>query len=137
MLWVFGTSLTSNPKNRGAAASAQLALAIAASGQRVDNVVLVGAPVTQGLLDALRNNPNIGNVRTIDLTAQGDPIRAGMSDLALTASLPKLGYQFLSGNATGHFYYAGSDATGDQRRQDLANDIHAGGGQVRQRCRHS
>jgi hypothetical protein len=93
----------------------------------VDNVVLIGAPVTQGLLDALRTNPNIGAVHTIDLTAQGDPIRAGMSNLELSLSIPKLGYQFGRGDASGHFYYTGSDPAGDERRQGLANGIRASG----------
>ena len=82
------------------------------------------------MLDALRNDPNIGTVHTIDLTAQGDPIYAGMSNLDLALSSPKLGYQFVSGQfgeVAGHFYYAGSGATGDQRRQDLANDIASRG----------
>ena len=111
----------------GAALSAQAALSIAASGQRVDNVVLIGAPVTQELLNALQNNPNIGAVQTFNLTAQGDPIYAGMSNLSLLASVPSLAYQFASGGATGHFYYTGSDSTGDQRRQDLANSIRSSG----------
>jgi hypothetical protein len=111
----------------GAAVSAQVALSIAASGQRVDNVVLIGAPVTQGLLDALQNNPNIGSVHVINLTEQGDPITAGMSNPQLIASVPTLADQFFSGNATGHFYYTGSDAAGDQRRQDLANSIRSSG----------
>lgn len=111
----------------GAAISAQAALSVAASGQRVDNVVLIGAPVTQGLLDALRTNPNIGAVHTIDLTAQGDPIHAGMSNLELLSSIPRLGYQFGSGEASGHFYYAGTGTVGDERRQDLANGIRASG----------
>ena len=106
--------------------SAQAALSVAASGQRVDNVVLVGAPITQGLLDALRTDPNIGAVHIIDLTAQGDPIHAGMSDADLAISW-SLGYQFLSGKATGHFYYAGEGSVGDQRRQDLANGLAARG----------
>jgi hypothetical protein len=75
----------------------------------------------------LRSNPNIGSVHTIDLTAQGDPIHAGMSDLELLTSLPKLIYQFGSGEANGHFYYAGEGPVGDQRRQDLANQIRASG----------
>lgn len=111
----------------GAAMSAQAALTVAASGQRVDNVVLIGAPITQGLLNALQSNPNIGSVQIINLTAQGDPIYAGMSNSQLLSSAPTLGSQFLSGNAEGHFYYAGSDAVGDQRRQDLANGIRASG----------
>jgi RHS repeat-associated protein len=111
----------------GAAISAQAALSIAASGQRVDNVVLVGAPITQGLLNALQNNPNIGAVHVFNLTAQGDPVYAGMSETSLVASVPTLGQQFLSGDASGHFYYTGADAAGDQRRQDLANGIAAEG----------
>jgi RHS repeat-associated protein len=111
----------------GAAMSAQAALSVAASGQRVDNVVLIGAPITQDLLDALRTSPNIGAVHTINLQAQGDPIRAGMSNPELLSSLPRLGIQYYSGEASGHFYYAGEGSTGDQRRQDLANGIRASG----------
>ena len=111
----------------GAAMSAQAALSVAASGQRVDNVVLIGAPITSGLLDALRTNPNIGAVHTIDLTAQGDPIYAGMSEAELASSILRLGYQYLSAEATGHFYYAGEGSVGDQRRQDLASELAARG----------
>lgn len=90
--------------SHGAIAASQTALAIAEGGQRVDNVVLIGAPINQDLLDALKSNKNIGSVHTLNLTDKGDPIRAGMSDTDIIKSVPTLMKQQSEG--TGHFYYA-------------------------------
>ena len=111
----------------GAVTSAQTALYVAASGQHIDNVVLVGAPITPGLLSALQNNSNIGNVIVSNLTDHGDQIYAGMSQGELFGSVPKLARQFYSGNADGHFYYAGTDSEGDSRRGGLANSLSCQG----------
>src|SRR5262249_3298121 len=67
----------------GATLQAQAALVTAQNGQYVNNLVLIGAPITQSLLDAVRSEPNSGNVQVINLTEFGDPIYAGMSDWEL------------------------------------------------------
>lgn len=105
----------------GSAASAAMALAIAEAGGHVDNLVLVGAPINQDLYDAVRAHPNIGQVIVKDLSAQGDPIRPGMSDTALVGTVPKLLEQ--APRNKGHFYYSGRDAQGDDRRDQLAREL--------------
>jgi hypothetical protein len=60
-------------------------------------------------------------------TGQGDPIRAGMTTGELALAVPTLAQQFFSGNGEGHFYYAGSGAVGDARRQSLANQLARSG----------
>src|SRR5713226_2593420 len=52
----------------GAALSAQAALVAAQNGQVVNNLVLIGAPITPSLLNAVRSEPNIANVQVIGLT---------------------------------------------------------------------
>jgi RHS repeat-associated protein len=111
----------------GAALSAQAALVAAQNGQRVDNLVLIGAPITPSLLNAVRSEPNISNVQVIDLTRFGDPVHAGMSQSELAASIPTLAQQFMSGDGNGHFYYAANSAAGDTRRQELATQLVGSG----------
>ncbi len=105
----------------GSVVAAQTALAIAAGGQRVDNVVLIGAPINQDLLDALKSNKNIGNVHVINLTEKGDPIYAGMPDIEIIKAMPTLIEQQSKG--TGHFYYAPETEEGAARRSELAKEI--------------
>ena len=107
----------------GAAGAAANAYAIAENGGKVDNLVLLGAPINQDLFDAVKNHPNIKNVITLDLGAHGDPVHAGMSDGAFAASGPKLIGQLLSPGNPGHFYYSGGDAVGDARRDELARGL--------------
>jgi pimeloyl-ACP methyl ester carboxylesterase len=111
----------------GAALSAQAALVAAHNGQYVNNLVLIGAPITPSLLNAVRSEPNIGSVKIIDLTNYGDPVHAGMSQGELALAVPTLAQQFVSGEGNGHFYYTASGATGDARRQDLANQLAGSG----------
>jgi RHS repeat-associated protein len=106
----------------GSVLAAQEAMALAKTDHYVDNVVLIGSPVGGDLLQALQTSPQIGNVIVINLTQQGDPIYAGMSDLNLLKSLPILNSQFSSGGA-GHFYYAPSTQEGAARRADLAKTL--------------
>ncbi|WP_224055630.1 SpvB/TcaC N-terminal domain-containing protein [Vibrio penaeicida] len=108
--------------SHGSVVAAQTALTIASSSeQKVDNVVLIGAPINQDLVDALNNHENIGNIHIIDLIGQGDPIYAGMSDYELIKSVPTLIEQM--SQQDGHFYYAPSGEEGNSRRQQLAREI--------------
>lgn len=111
--------------SNGAVLSAQTALAIANGGQYMNHLVLIGAPIASDLLNALQSNSNIGAVHIVNLTAQGDPTYAGMSNFELVSDFPTIAGQF--GSGTGHFYYAPSGAEGDARRADLANDIKSMG----------
>lgn len=103
----------------------QIAMTRTLKGGTVDNLVLIGSPITSEFLTTLRNNPGIRNVIVRDLANQVDPIRAGMSGFSVAASLPKLIYQQATG--TGHFYYAGSGTTGQARRRELAKDLYNAG----------
>jgi thioesterase domain-containing protein len=111
----------------GAALSAQAALVAAQNGQYVNNLVLIDAPITPLLLNAVRSESNIGNVQVINLTQYGDPVHAGMSQGELVSAFPTLLQQFLSGDASGHFYYIAARAVGDARRQDLADQLAGSG----------
>jgi hypothetical protein len=107
--------------SHGSIVAAQTALAVAAGGQRVDNLVLIGAPINQDLLDTLKSNKNIGNVHVINMTDKGDPIYAGMSDKEIVNSVGTLIKQQIEG--TGHFYYAPETEEGNARRGELAKEI--------------
>jgi len=111
----------------GAAVQAANAYAIAENGGKVDNLVLVGAPINKDLYDAVRNHPNIKNVITLDLGEYGDPIHAGMTDDEFRRALPKLmdqfGTQKFGQQSIGHFYYSGADPIGDRRREALARSL--------------
>ncbi len=107
--------------SHGSIVVAQTALALASGGQRVDNVVLVGAPINRSLLDALQRQQNIGAVHVVDLAQYGDPIYAGMSDAEIVKSVPTLVRQMSEGR--GHFHYAPATREGDDRRTKLATEI--------------
>jgi len=84
----------------------------------VDHVVLVGAPIEQGLLNRLQTNPGIGRVIVKNLKEQGDPIHAGMTDGDIALASPVLGYQMVTGS--GHFWYSPMNEQGKLRRRHLA-----------------
>ena len=107
----------------GAAAAAAQAYAVAQEGGKVDNLVLVGAPINADLYGAVRKHPNIRNVINVDLDQHGDAIRAGMSDFELVAALPKVADQFLQDGHDGHFYYSGVGPEHDRRRKGLADRL--------------
>jgi hypothetical protein len=106
----------------GGAAAAANAYAIAENGGKVDNLVLVGAPINQDLYDAVRSHPNIKHVITLDLGQYGDPIHAGMTDEEFARAFPKLVGQFY-GHGAGHFYYSQTGPKGDARRDALAQTL--------------
>ena len=111
----------------GAAVIAQHALYEAdLRNKKVDNLVLIGAPINQSLVDRLERSPNIGNVIYVTLDKHGDPIYPGMSDTEIIASSPKLGYQMLF-TGSGHFYYSQENAEGAKRRDELARKLFESG----------
>ena len=109
----------------GALAAAQVAINYAQAGTPVDNLVLIGSPIDKDFLADLRNTPNIKNVQVLDLTTQGDPLKAGMSRADLLIAAPKLAYQMTQ--SSGHFYYAPDTAVGQARRNDLASILYRSG----------
>ena len=109
----------------GSLVAAHVAMTRTLKGGTVDNLVLIGSPITSEFLTTLRNNPGIRNVIVRDLATQGDPIRAGMSGFSVVTSAPQLFYQQVTG--TGHFYYAGSGEAGQARRRELAKDLYNSG----------
>ncbi len=91
----------------------------------VDHLVLIGAPINASFLKALQQNPKIKKVIIIDLTEHGDPVYAGMSDSEIVAAVPILFMQ--QKEEIGHFYYAGYDREGKERRRELAKELYAMG----------
>lgn len=62
----------------------------ALAGDEVDKLALVGPPIEQSLMDWVKSMPNIKNVIVVNLSEQGDPIYAGMSDMELISAVPTL-----------------------------------------------
>lgn len=90
----------------GSLLAAQTANFYATRGHIVDHLILIGSPIDADFLLRLERNKNIKKVVVMNLTDKGDPLRAGMSEVELLASIPKLASQFASGKGEGHFYYA-------------------------------
>ncbi len=81
----------------GSAAAASAALAIAESGGKIDNLILIGAPINADLWEAIHNTPGIENVINVDLDAYGDPVQTGLNDWDLASKVPELIQQMLEG----------------------------------------
>ncbi len=111
----------------GGVEASQAAIDYAKLGGTVDNLVLIGTPIEKGFLDELQKNPNIKNIRILNLKDQGDPLYAGMSDLEIIKSVPELQNQQLKQTNEGHFYYAGSGDEGRNRRRELAKFLKGEG----------
>lgn len=109
----------------GGVIAARTALFHARQGHTINNLVLIGAPINASLRDAASQHPNITNTHIIDLSAQGDPIYAGMTDKEIVNFSAMLGRQMLDGS--GHFYYSGDSEAGRARRRLLARELYAKG----------
>lgn len=110
----------------GGLVAAQVAIKYARqySGQ-IDNLVLIGTPISSEFLSEIQIEAAIMNVHIIDLSQYGDPIYAGISGIDLLASIPTLVVQLSEGD--GHFYYSKDNVEGEKRRDDLANIIYQAG----------
>lgn len=106
----------------GSIIAAQVAMKYANGGTQVDHLVLIGSPISANFLTLLRYHKKIGRVIVINLTDQGDPIIAGMSELGVYASTPVLLFQML--DSEGHFYLAKDNEEGDRRRKKLAEFLY-------------
>lgn len=106
----------------GAVIAALSARYHALAGHEIDTLALIGPPIENSLMDWIISMPNIKNIIVVDLSEQGDPIYAGMSDLELTRAVPTLIDQMSksqsSGNFQGHFYYSGDGSTESRRRKE-------------------
>lgn len=109
----------------GSILAAQLGMKYALGGTKVDNVVLIGSPLSYDFSEALRKHPNIRNLVLVNLTDQGDPIYPGMSVQRLVSTAPIVGYQ--TAKRTGHFYYSATGDVGDKRRKELAEFLYETG----------
>lgn len=109
----------------GSEVAAQVAVNYARGGTKIDNLVLIGSPISEDYLKTVQNTKNIGNVIVMNLTAHGDPIYAGMSDTTLIKSALTLKDQQSSG--TGHFYYASETPVGQANRDSLAAYLYKKG----------
>ena len=106
----------------GAAITAQHAISMANEGTTVDNLVLIGAPINESLVEELASTSNIKSVTDINLTEHGDAAYPGMTDLeVLWYGATNMAPDMLRGGAgTGHFYYNASGPEHSQRRDNLA-----------------
>ena len=91
----------------------------------MNNLVLIGSPISRSFLREIASNEGIQKTMIIDLRYRGDMLYAGMPHKDLIASTPVLIKQMFQDN--GHFYYAPSSAIGHQRRNALANALYAEG----------
>jgi len=110
----------------GSVIASRSALYYANQNIKIHHLVLIGAPIEKNLLQAVQNHKNIGKVIVIDLTKQGDPIYAGMSDTEIAKALSGLLPQMLQGGE-GHFYYASEKPIGEVRRAELAQRLYKDG----------
>lgn len=126
----------------GSLIAAQSAWYYANEGRVVDNLILVGSPISENFLSLLQSHENIKNVIIKDLREYNDPIYAGMprNEIKMNASniakIMKIGGQFgdnlgseLLGKSQyyeggrGHFYYAPNNITGQERRRALVQEL--------------
>ncbi|MCX7078315.1 MAG: hypothetical protein NTV76_03000 [Pseudomonas sp.] len=115
----------------GSLVAAQTALFYAEKGEVIDNLVLIGSPISQEFLSELKGIRGIKRVLVIDLTNKDDRIYAGMSEAELIASLSSLSEQMmesqLSGSGQGHFFYGVAGEQGEVRRRQLAERLKVEG----------
>jgi hypothetical protein len=113
----------------GALVAAQTAAYYADKGQYVNNLVLIGSPISEEFLSQLQSNSNIGNVIVRNLTFNKDPIYAGIPYSELVASASLLAYDMVADPqaGTGHFYYVPDNQTGQTRRAELAQQLYESG----------
>lgn len=111
----------------GSLVAAQTALSYAEKGEVIDNLVLIGSPISQEFLSELKGIKGVKRVLIIDLINKDDRIYAGMSETELIASLPSLSEQMmesqLSGSGQGHFFYGVAGEQGEVRRRQLAERL--------------
>ncbi|MBC3908052.1 hypothetical protein [Undibacterium umbellatum] len=111
----------------GSEVATQVAVNYARAGTKVDNLVLIGSPISDDFLKTVKNTKNINNVIVLDLEKQGDPIKAGIPLTSLVAGAPTLIKQMLAGTGEGHFYYAPDSDAGKERRNALAEYLYKQG----------
>jgi pimeloyl-ACP methyl ester carboxylesterase len=106
----------------GSLVAAQLAVKYAGHGSIVDNLVLIGSPISTKFLNMLKGMKTIKKVVVINLDKHGDPIYAGMETSELITGSFSLIDQ-MSENE-GHFYYAKKGTEGDKRRKELSDNLY-------------
>lgn len=106
----------------GSIVVSQLAAKYAGKGTVIDDLVLIGSPISSEFLQKLKELAQIKRVVVIDLNEFGDPIFAGMSIIELFSNLPTLASQMP--DSEGHFYYADPSKKGDDRRNELAKKLY-------------
>ena len=109
----------------GSLAAAQVAIHYGQGGTSIDNLVLIGSPISGKFLQEIRSTVAIKTVLILDLDQHGDPLYAGMTRNKLILSAPQLGKQMLE--SSGHFYYAPDSDQGKKRRDGLAHHLHGKG----------
>ncbi len=106
----------------GSLIAAQLAVKYARHGSIVNNLVLIGSPISENFLNTVKSIKTIKKVIVINLDKQGDPIYAGMDASELVINAYTLREQMKT--STGHFYYAEEGSVGNKRRKELADELY-------------
>ncbi len=109
----------------GSLIAAQLAVKYARHGSIVNNLVLIGSPISEHFLNIVKGTKTIKKVIVINLDKHGDPIYAGMETSELVSNSVKLFLQMQE--SKGHFYYAKEGVVGDKRRKELAEKLYKSG----------
>lgn len=99
----------------GSVIAARSAIFYARTGVNIDNLVLIGAPINDSLLKAVKYNSHIKNLIVMNLGQLGDPVYAGISDIDLAMAALRLAVQMDAGRGDGHFYYALEGEEGARR----------------------
>ncbi|MDJ0686857.1 MAG: alpha/beta hydrolase [Alphaproteobacteria bacterium] len=108
----------------GGTQAANTAADYADRGGTVDNLVLVGTPISREFLEKWENHPNIGKVIIEDLP--GNPIYAGMGFWETARAGATLQSQNDGDNGLlgeGHYFYSGDDAISEERRKEFVGRL--------------
>ncbi len=106
----------------GSLIAAQLAVKYARHGSIVNNLVLIGSPISEHFLKMVKGMSTIKKIIVINLDKHGDPIYAGMDTSEIIMNAFKLREQMKT--SKGHFYYAEEGSVGEKRRKELAEKLY-------------
>jgi pimeloyl-ACP methyl ester carboxylesterase len=124
-----GEQLNLSGYSYGSVLQAQVALRLADKGYKVDNLVLIGSPISDksSLYKELINNPNIKNVIRNDIP--GDKFSNPQSQTDLLTGMKQTAAKSVGGKGDNapHFDLARPGAATDKRIEDLGNKLKKAG----------
>ncbi|MTI08603.1 hypothetical protein [Curvivirga aplysinae] len=112
----------------GSIKASQDAMILIEKGIYIDHLVLIGSPINENFLQALKKLLPNDRLIILDLNEYEDPLYAGMSDIEIFLSLPKLIYQlFAPSEAIGHYLYIDVGPQGQKMRDELSQRLKMAG----------